>query len=40
MTEDSKVVYQTVGKAAGINVLFDPEYTSKRIQVDIANVSL
>ncbi len=40
MTEDSKVVYTTVGKAAGINVLFDPEYTSKRIQVDIANVSL
>jgi general secretion pathway protein D len=40
MTEDSKVVYQTVAKAAGINVLFDPEYTSKRIQVDIANVSL
>src|SRR6202161_3059498 len=40
MTKDSKVVYQTVGKAAGINVLFDPEYTSKRIQVDIANVSL
>src|SRR5580658_10290526 len=40
MTEDSKVVYSTVGKAAGINVLFDPEYTSKRISVDIANVSL
>ena len=40
MTEDSKVVYSTIGKAAGINVLFDPEYTSKRIQVDIANVSL
>jgi general secretion pathway protein D len=40
MTEDSKIIYQTVGKAAGINVLFDPEYTSKRIQVDLANVSL
>ena len=40
MTEDSKIVYETVGKAAGINVLFDPEYTSKRIQVDLANVSL
>jgi general secretion pathway protein D len=40
MTQDSKVVYSTIGKAAGINVLFDPEYTSKNIQVDIANVSL
>jgi len=40
MVEDSKIVYQTVGKAAGINVLFDPEYTSKRVQVDLTNVSL
>ena len=40
MIEDSKVVYQAIGKAAGINVLFDPDYTSKRIQVDLTNVSL
>lgn len=40
MSEDAKVVYETVGKAAGINVLFDPEYTSKRIQVDLANTNL
>lgn len=38
--EDSKVVYQAIGKAAGINVLFDPDYTGKRIQVDLKNVSL
>ena len=38
--EDSKIVYQTVGKLAGINVLFDPEYTSKRIQVDLTSVPL
>ncbi len=38
--EDSRVIYQTVGKLAGINVLFDPQYTSKRIQVDLTNVSL
>ncbi len=40
LVEDTKVVYQTIGKAAGINVLFDPDYTSKRIQVDLQNVSL
>ena len=40
MTEDSKTVYQAIGKAAGINVLFDPDYISKRIQVDLNNVSL
>ncbi|MBV8115276.1 MAG: type II and III secretion system protein, partial [Silvibacterium sp.] len=38
--EDSKVIYQTVGRLAGINVLFDPDYTSKRIQVDLTNVDL
>ena len=40
MTEDAKVVYEAVGKAAGVNVLFDPAYNSKRIQVDLNNVSL
>jgi len=40
MTEDSKLVYQAIGKQAGINVLFDPDYVSKRIQVDLNNVSL
>jgi general secretion pathway protein D len=40
MVEDTKVIYQAVGKAAGINVLFDPDYNSKRIQVDLNNVSL
>ncbi len=40
MTEDAKVIYQAVGKAAGINVLFDPDFNSKRVQVDLNNVSL
>ncbi|GGG94320.1 cohesin domain-containing protein [Silvibacterium dinghuense] len=38
--EDSKIIYQTIGKLAGINILFDPDYVSKRVQVDIANVNL
>jgi general secretion pathway protein D len=40
MQEDAKVVYQAVGKAAGVNVLFDPDFSSKRVQVDLNNVSL
>jgi general secretion pathway protein D len=40
ITEDSKVIYETVGKLAGVNVLFDPEYTSKRIKIELNNVSL
>lgn len=39
MVEDSRVVFQAVCKAAGINVLFDPAYSSKRIQVDLNNVT-
>ena len=40
MAEDAKVVYQAVARAAGVNVLFDPDFNSKRIQVDLNNVSL
>ena len=40
MTEDTKVIYQAVGNAAGVNILFDPDYTSKRIQVELNDVSL
>ena len=40
MVEDVKVIYQAIGKLAGLNILFDPEYTSKRIPVDLTNVSL
>jgi general secretion pathway protein D len=40
LVEDSKIIYETVGKAAGINVLFDPEYTSKRISIDLSNTTL
>lgn len=38
--EDVKNIYQAIGKAAGLNVIFDPDYTSKRIPVDLVNVSL
>jgi len=40
ITEDSKVIYETVGKLAGINALFDPDYTSRRIKIELNNVSL
>ncbi|HEX3436391.1 MAG TPA: secretin N-terminal domain-containing protein [Pseudacidobacterium sp.] len=39
MVEDSRVIYQTVGKTMGINVLFDPDYVSKRVQVDLKEVT-
>ena len=40
MVEDTKVVYQAICKAAGLNVIFDPDYVGKRIPVDLNSVSL
>src|SRR5215472_4360343 len=40
MTEDTKVTYETVGKLAGINVLFDPDYTSRKIRIELNGVTL
>ncbi len=40
LVEDTKVVYQTLGKMAGLNVIFDPDYTSRRIPMDVNSVSL
>src|ERR1041385_7631279 len=40
MTDDSKVLYETVGKLANINVLFDPDYTSRRLPIKLKNVNL
>ena len=39
LSEDTKVIYETIGKLAGINVLFDPDYTSRRIRIELNNVS-
>jgi general secretion pathway protein D len=39
-SEDTKVIYETIGKLAGINVLFDPDYTSRRVKLDLNGVTL
>ncbi len=40
MVADTKEIYQAIGKMAGLNVIFDPDYTSRRIQMDVTNVPL
>src|SRR5271165_3830888 len=40
LSEDTKTIYDSIGKLAAINVLFDPDYTSKRIRVDLNGVTL
>jgi general secretion pathway protein D len=37
---DTKDIYTAIGKIAGLNVLFDPDYQSRRIPVDLMSVSL
>jgi general secretion pathway protein D len=38
--EDAKNIYTAIGQLAGLNVLFDPDYQSRRIPVDLKDVSL
>jgi general secretion pathway protein D len=40
LSTKSDVVYRTVGQLAGINVLFDPDYTARVINVDLNGVTL
>jgi general secretion pathway protein D len=40
LDEDSKKVYEAIGSLAGINVLFDPDYTPRRIHIELNGVSL
>ena len=38
--QESKVVFETIGKLAGINVLFDSDYDDEKITFELKNVTL
>lgn len=40
MTNDARVVYDTIAKLAGLSVIFDPDFTSRRIAVELPNITL
>lgn len=40
VSQDTKVVYQTIGKLAGVNVLFDPDFNSRPLNVELNEVTL
>jgi general secretion pathway protein D len=40
LTEDAKVVFQSLASLAGINVLFDADFALRRIHVDLSGVTL
>jgi general secretion pathway protein D len=39
-TNDSKMLFETIGKLAGINVLFDQDYQGRRVTIDLNQVTL
>lgn len=40
LKEQSKVVFETIGKLAGINVLFDPDFSDSEVEIEIRNATL
>src|SRR6202140_3307432 len=39
-TNDSKAVFEAIGKLAGLTIIFDPDFTSRRISVELTDVTL
>jgi general secretion pathway protein D len=39
-TNDSRVIFDTVAKLAGLTVVFDPDFTSRRIPVELTDVTV
>ena len=40
MSEQSKIVFETIGKLAGVNVLFDPDFQDKKVDIEIRDATL
>src|SRR3989475_4308265 len=40
MSNDAKIVFDTIGKLAGLTVIYDPDFPARRITVELNNVTL
>jgi general secretion pathway protein D len=40
MSNDAKIVYDTIGKLAGLTVIFDPDFPARRITVELAEATI
>jgi general secretion pathway protein D len=40
LTNDARVIFETIAKLAGITVVFDPDFQSRRIATELTNVTL
>ncbi len=40
LTNEARIIYETIGKLAGLTVIFDPDFQGRRIPTDLSNVTL
>jgi general secretion pathway protein D len=40
MTNDAKIAFDTIGKLAGLTVIYDPDFPPRRISVELNNVTM
>lgn len=40
MSAEANMVFRTIGKLAGVNVIFDPDFQDKKITIDLINVTI
>jgi general secretion pathway protein D len=40
MSNDAKMIFDTIGKLAGLTVIYDPDFPARRVSVDLNNVTL
>ena len=40
MSNDAKIVFDTIGKLAGLTVLYDPDFPARRISIELNDVDL
>ena len=40
LNEDARIVFEAIGKLAGINVLFDPDFPQREVEIELRNATL
>jgi len=40
MSNDAKTIFDTIGKLAGLTMIYDPDFPARRVSVDLNNVTL
>ena len=40
MSNDARIIYETIGKLAGLTMIFDADFPARRITVDLANLTI